>query len=120
MFLAYFCIVVKLCLHYDYDDSFQGMIAIKPSGLKSWEGSITFAVCTVGFVLGLPIATEVRCVVYLSLLLFMFIVLLSLSFFARPGGSVCCLFPRLYHAWTQICVFLIVVVVHVFIFHRCH
>jgi len=37
----------------------QGMIAIKPSGLKSWEGSITFCVCTVGFVLGLPIGTEV-------------------------------------------------------------
>ena len=35
------------------------MIAIKPSGLKSWEGSITFCVCTVGFVLGLPIGTEV-------------------------------------------------------------
>ena len=45
----------------DYDGTFQGMIAIKPSGLKSWEGSITFAVCTVGFVLGLPIATEVLC-----------------------------------------------------------
>ena len=43
----------------DYGGIFQGMIAIKPSGLKSWEGSITFAVCTVGFVLGLPIATEV-------------------------------------------------------------
>ena len=37
----------------------QGMIAIKPSGLKSWEGSITFCVCTIGFVLGLPIGTEV-------------------------------------------------------------
>ena len=37
----------------------QGLIAIKPSGLKSWEGSITFAVCTIGFVLGLPMGTEV-------------------------------------------------------------
>lgn len=37
----------------------QGMIAIKPSGLKSWEGSITFCVCLIGFVLGLPMGTEV-------------------------------------------------------------
>ena len=37
----------------------QGMIAIKPSGLKSWEGSITFCVCAIGFVLGLPMGTEV-------------------------------------------------------------
>lgn len=37
----------------------QGMIAIKPSGLKSWEGSITFCVCAIGFVLGLPMGTEI-------------------------------------------------------------
>ena len=45
--------------HLTDDDNLQGIIAIKPSGLKSWEGSITFCVCTVGFVLGLPIGTEV-------------------------------------------------------------
>ena len=37
----------------------QGIVAIKPAGLKSWEGSITFAVCSLGFILGLPAATEV-------------------------------------------------------------
>ena len=42
----------------------QGMIAIKPSGLKSWEGSITFCVCAIGFVLGLPMGTEVSVMCY--------------------------------------------------------
>ena len=37
----------------------QGIIAIKPSGLKAWEGSITFIVCSLGFILGLPAGTEV-------------------------------------------------------------
>jgi len=37
----------------------QGVIAIKPSGLKSWEGSITFCVCAIGFILGLPMGTEI-------------------------------------------------------------
>ena len=50
--------MMSICID-DDDDNVQGIIAIKPSGLKSWEGSITFCVCTVGFVLGLPIGTEV-------------------------------------------------------------
>ena len=40
----------------------QGIVAIKPTGLKSLkssEGVITFAVCLFGFILGLPAATEV-------------------------------------------------------------
>ena len=41
----------------------QGIIAIRPAGLRSWEGSITLGVCSMGFILGLPAATEVgvRC-----------------------------------------------------------
>ena len=45
----------------------QGLIAIKPAGLKAWEGSITFAVCSLGFILGLPAATEVRTIIDINL-----------------------------------------------------
>ncbi|XP_023334005.1 uncharacterized protein LOC111705629 [Eurytemora carolleeae] len=37
----------------------QGLIAIRSSTLKNWEGSITFCVCALGLTLGLPIATEI-------------------------------------------------------------
>ena len=37
----------------------QGIIAIRPATLKTWEGSITLGVCSMGFILGLPAATEV-------------------------------------------------------------
>ena len=85
----------------DCDGTFQGMIAIKPSGLKSWEGSITFAVCTVGFVLGLPIATEVLCMDRNSIRISIFVIVIVVVIFASPGGSVCCLFPRL-HPWLRL------------------
>ena len=45
----------------------QGLIAIKPAGLKAWEGSITFAVCSLGFILGLPAATEVGTIIDVNL-----------------------------------------------------
>ena len=45
----------------------QGLIAIKPAGLKAWEGSITFAVCSLGFILGLPAATEVGTIIDINL-----------------------------------------------------
>jgi len=38
----------------------QGLVAIKPSTLKNWEGTITFCCCTIGFLLGLPMSTEVQ------------------------------------------------------------
>ena len=37
----------------------QGIVAIRPATLKTWEGSITLGVCSMGFILGLPAATEV-------------------------------------------------------------
>ena len=62
----------------------QGIIAIKPSGLKSWEGSITFAVCSLGLILGLPAATEVSKIKILKLYHFKS----SLSHALRPLLSV--------------------------------
>uniref|UniRef100_T1IY39 Transporter n=1 Tax=Strigamia maritima TaxID=126957 RepID=T1IY39_STRMM len=37
----------------------EGIIAIKPKVLRSWETTITFIMCVMGFVLGLPATTEV-------------------------------------------------------------
>ena len=45
----------------------QGIIAIRPAGLRSWEGSITLGVCSMGFILGLPAATEVSVILLLTL-----------------------------------------------------
>jgi hypothetical protein len=36
----------------------KGVIAIKAKTLKSWETTITFFVCALGFLLGLPLCTE--------------------------------------------------------------
>ena len=41
----------------------QGIIAIRPATLKIWEGSITLGVCSMGFILGLPAATEVGVII---------------------------------------------------------
>uniref|UniRef100_A0A0K2TZK3 Uncharacterized protein n=1 Tax=Lepeophtheirus salmonis TaxID=72036 RepID=A0A0K2TZK3_LEPSM len=37
----------------------SGVIAIKPETLKAWQTCITFSCCIVGFILGLPMATEI-------------------------------------------------------------
>ena len=37
----------------------EGVIAIYPEKLRSWETSITFLACVFGFVLGLPFVTQV-------------------------------------------------------------
>lgn len=37
-----------------------GIMAIKANSLKSWETTITFFSCACGFLLGLPMATEVK------------------------------------------------------------
>lgn len=37
-----------------------GIMAIKPKVLKKWESTITFFSCACGFILGLPMATEVN------------------------------------------------------------
>ncbi|KAJ8932876.1 hypothetical protein NQ314_014356 [Rhamnusium bicolor] len=39
-----------------------GIMAIKAKVLKSWETTITFFSCACGFILGLPMATEVLCI----------------------------------------------------------
>ena len=44
----------------------QGIIAIRPATLKTWEGSITLGVCSMGFILGLPAATEVGVIILIS------------------------------------------------------
>ena len=37
-----------------------GIMAINAQSLKSWETTITFFSCACGFILGLPMTTEVR------------------------------------------------------------
>jgi len=37
----------------------KGIIGIKSKLLRSWETTITFFICGLGFVLGLPFCTEV-------------------------------------------------------------
>lgn len=50
-----------------------GIMAIKSKVLKSWETTITFFSCTFGFILGLPMTTEVRNILVFFIFLFFLI-----------------------------------------------
>lgn len=60
-FLSTVLICLQLCI---WHCVITGIMAISAASLKSWETTITFFSCVCGFILGLPMTTEVRTLIH--------------------------------------------------------